>query len=383
MSRFPARRGGRPRVALVVPSLNSGGAERAALNMAAAAKKLDCVVVAERAGGDLCKDPLASNVIFVSNRLERSARPARAVRLARTLRRIGADAAVSMLSPVVTAAAARMAGTCVIHWLQAPLSRTTGVTSKSVRGRLQRQALLAACSAPAIVAGATPGLCDECRRLGIPREQMALLPNGLQLPSRGAKRAGAPDEPVIVTVGRLEPQKRHDLTIRAVARILEEVPVKLVIVGSGARERELRSLVDELGVSEQVTFTGFVEAPYEYVDQADVFTLATEHEGFGNVIVEALACGVPVVVSDVPYGPRFILDGGTYGNLVASGSVTALEHGLREALSEVPISERRAAALRNRAELFQLERVASRFEEVIKLAVSSESSVPDWLREWP
>ena len=109
-------------------------------------------------------------------------------------------------------------------------------------------------------------------------------------------------------VGRLEPQKRPDLLLEAVALLSTEREVELILlVGSGACERELEEKARMLGIAERVTFTGFVPDPYQCISSADVFALATDHEGFGNVIVEALACGVPTVVSDVPYGPRFIL----------------------------------------------------------------------------
>jgi glycosyltransferase involved in cell wall biosynthesis len=373
---------GTPRIAFVFASLNSGGAERAALNMAAAVKHAHCSVVVERRGGDLTDDPLARNVVFASDSMTRAPRLVRVANLARALRQVEADVAVSMLSPVVTASAARLAGAQVIHWLQAPWSRTTGVAASTVRGGIQRRALRIACGGSAVVAAATPGLCDECVNLGIPLERIALLPNGLDVPSIDPPRDSEAGMPMIVTVGRLEAPKRHDLTIRAVAEINGDMPVRLVVVGSGQDEAGFRQLAAELGVGSQVEFTGFVEAPQEYMRKADVFVLATEYEGFGNVIVEALACGLPVVVSDVPYGPRFILDDGAYGRLVEPGSVSALAAAIRHALDEAPLSISSATELRERAARFRTVHVAERFEALVDIIRRERAPLPNWCREW-
>jgi glycosyltransferase involved in cell wall biosynthesis len=351
---------------LVVPFLNPGGAERAALEMATAAPRSHCSVVAEWRGGELAGDPLARDVVFASDAA--GGRASRVVRLTRTLRPIRPHVVVSMLSPLVTAAAARALRVPVVHWLQAPWSQTTSVGAHGPVGAVQRRLLRLATAGTSLVAAAAPGLCDECERLGIPRGKLGLLPNGLRLPDvTRTDRARLP--PTLVTVGRLEPQKRHDLTIRAVAMIAAERPVRLVVVGCGRDEAALRGLARRLGVDAFVEFTGFVQAPVEQLRRADVFVLASDHEGFGNAIVEALACGLPAVVSDVPYGPRFILDGGRYGTLVEPGSVDALARGIRQALDRGTYSAEEAAAARRRAAAFEIGRVAQRFEDVLDCAV--------------
>ena len=180
-----------------------------------------------------------------------------------------------------------------------------------------------------LFAVATPGLLQECRALGVSPEKLALLPNGLVLPPFPPRRPRQ-ERCRIVSVGRLEPQKRQDLLLEATALLSKERELELVLVGSGARKPQLKEQARALGIFEYVTFTGFVPDPHRYIASADVFALATDHEGFGNVIVEALACGVPSVVSDVPYGPRFILGPTRIGHLVEPGSVP---HSLRRFVS--------------------------------------------------
>jgi glycosyltransferase involved in cell wall biosynthesis len=375
--------GSAPRVAIVIRNLNSGGAERAALNIAAATQNCDCTVIAEYAGGDLVGDPLAKDVVTVSHALEPSGRLSRVAKLTRALRSMRAEVVVSMLSPLVDTGAAGWLGLPVIHWLQAPWSRTTAVGGTSISAIFQRQILRAACSCHAIVAAATPGLAEECAALGIPRRRLAVLPNGLELPAPfEAIRSGARRRDTVITIGRLEPQKRHDVTLQAFARLVQTRSAHLVVVGSGREEQPLRSLARDLGIADKVEFTGFVADPNDRLANADVFALSTDHEGFGNVIVEALAWGLPVVVSDVPYGPRFILEDGRYGDLVPAGDIGALAEALRRALDEG--SDGGAAAARiQRAQAFSICRVAGRFDELVELVTQGSGEVSTRYLEWP
>ena len=269
-----------------------------------------------------------------------------------------------------------------MHWLQAPWSRTL-VGGRGAPGLAARTGLRASIYASRLVAAATPGLLDECRFLGIPEAKLALLPNGLVLPDDLTPLA--PDVgqelPLLVSVGRLEPQKRQDLLIQAFARLRRDTAARLLLLGTGRLEPELRRLCETLGVADSVDFVGFVPEPLPYIAAADVFVLATDHEGFGNVIVEALACGVRVVVSDVPYGPRFILNDGAYGDLVPPGSIQPLHDAIRDALAKGPLSVAERAAARARAERFAVVPVAERFERLVRVA-TSPISVIDADRLW-
>jgi len=352
-----------PRIAFILPTLNGGGAERAALNLARATPRSECVVVAESPVGDLNADPIASKVIVASEAPRDPSRVARIHRLTKVLRRLRPDLVVSTLSPIVSTGAALLAGVPVIHWLQAPWMRTTAASGRGPVSVSHRLALRTIAWQSRLIAATTPGLLDECLALGFASRKLALLPNGLVLPPfspRGPKRNGS----LIVMVGRLEPPKRPDLLMEAVALLSKEREIELALVGSGARERELEKRAEVLGIASRVTFTGFVPDPSTYVRAADVFVLPTDYEGFGNVIVEALASGVPVVVSDVPYGPRFILGPRKIGRLVAPGSATALADGLRVVLDRPPTDEELAEG-RRRAEDFSVDRIAIRFEEIV------------------
>lgn len=114
-----------------------------------------------------------------------------------------------------------------------------------------------------------------------------------------------PSEPYIVNVARLVPQKNHRLLIEAYARA--NLTEKLVIVGGGGEERHLRKLVESRGMNDKVIFAGSRSNPYPWMKRARLFVLSSKFEGFGVVLVEAMACGTPVVAVDCPGGVRDVL----------------------------------------------------------------------------
>lgn len=113
--------------------------------------------------------------------------------------------------------------------------------------------------------------------------------------------------PVILGVGRLEPQKDFSSLIHAFAKVRKVQPAKLMILGSGREEKKLNSLIQELGLEEDVAMPGFVNNPYSYMAKARVFVLSSIWEGLPTVLIEALAVGVPVVSTNCPSGPEEIL----------------------------------------------------------------------------
>lgn len=148
----------------------------------------------------------------------------------------------------------------------------------------------------------------------------------------------------ILTVGSLKEQKNHPLLLRAFA-MMARPDARLVLVGAG-EQAGLRALVGELGIADRVMFAGFHPDPTPFYRTADLFVLSSDYEGFGNVIVEAMACGTPVVSTDCPSGPAEILENGRYGRLVPVNDPAALATAMQAALAEAPdrvALQRRAA----------------------------------------
>ncbi|MCW6035182.1 glycosyltransferase [Spirulina subsalsa FACHB-351] len=139
--------------------------------------------------------------------------------------------------------------------------------------------------------------------------------------------------PVILGVGRLIPHKDFFTLIRAFAKVKEQISCRLVILGEGEMRRELEKLVQALNLTHDVDLLGFTDNPYAYMKQAKVFVLSSNCEGFGNVLVEAMTCGTPVVSTDCHSGPREILNHGKYGHLVPVGDAGKMAQAIVEVLT--------------------------------------------------
>ncbi len=170
---------------------------------------------------------------------------------------------------------------------------------------------------------------------------------------------GAP--PVILGIGKLKPQKDFACLIWAFARVRATRPARLLILGEGPQRDALLSLAGQLRVANAIALPGFVENPFAYMARAAVLVVSSAWEGFGNVVIEALACGCPVVSTDCPSGPAEILDGGTYGRLVPVGDDTALAQAILTTLDHPP----RRNCSRDRARMFSIDRAVERYLDVL------------------
>jgi glycosyltransferase involved in cell wall biosynthesis len=145
---------------------------------------------------------------------------------------------------------------------------------------------------------------------------------------------------IIVTIGRLDQQKRiQDVILAVDALRLRGRDVSLYILGEGPERNVLEQLIEQRNLNDVVTLTGKLENPYPILKAADVFVLASEFEGFGMVIVEALALGVPVVATDIPSGPQGILNHGQYGKLFRVGDIPKLVEHIESYLENRPEKE--------------------------------------------
>ena len=139
--------------------------------------------------------------------------------------------------------------------------------------------------------------------------------------------------PVLLAVGRLTKQKNYPRLIRAFSKVLGEINANLLILGAGNEKKKLMEIISNLGIEENVQLAGFVQNPYAYMANASVFVLSSDWEGLPTVLIEAMACGCPVVATNCPSGPDEILDGGKYGHLVPLNDVDALAKAILNSLS--------------------------------------------------
>ena len=191
--------------------------------------------------------------------------------------------------------------------------------------------------ADAVVA-VSHGVASALQQLGVPKPVViynpVITPQMLTLSHEPEVHAWFHgDEPVVLGVGRLEPQKDFATLIRAFAQVVRVRPARLLIWGEGSQRPVLQQLIQSLGIGDRVALPGYVSNPFASMRRAAVFVLSSRFEGLPNVLIQAMACGCPVVSTDCPSGPAEILDGGRYGHLVPVGDVEALAAAILEVLA--------------------------------------------------
>ncbi len=213
------------------------------------------------------------------------------------------------------------------------------------------------------------GISRDLQARGFPQRSIAVINNPLpsQLPPQHdfcdwqTALSATGEGPVIVTAGRLVPVKDQATLIDAFALLRAQRPARLVIFGEGPLDASLRAQVERLGIGSSVLLPGYVNDPSSCYEVADLFVLSSISEGFGNVLIEAMAHGVPVVSTDAPHGPREILENGRYGPLVAVGDAQGLAAAMEQTLQAPPPAE----LLRSRAADFHIDLIADRYEALL------------------
>lgn len=183
---------------------------------------------------------------------------------------------------------------------------------------------------------------DTCGLLGWPSEAVPVVPNPAIHPGLRLRRTDRVDHPwlqgagppVLLAVGRLAPQKDFPTLLRAFSRLRGHREARLVILGEGDERAALVALAEALDIRQAVDLPGFVTDPHAWMARASLVVLSSAWEGFGNVLVEALALGTPVVATDCPSGPREILANGRYGPLVPVGDDAALAAAIERVLAD-------------------------------------------------
>jgi exopolysaccharide biosynthesis WecB/TagA/CpsF family protein len=196
----------------------------------------------------------------------------------------------------------------------------------------------------AVSQGVAADLASTAR---IPAERITVIHNPVITPDFADRMQGAPphpwladrDCPVFVFAGRLTPQKDPETLLRAMARLVADTPARLIVLGEGELRDALALLACRLGISDDVCFCGFQANPLPWLRHATACVSSSRYEGLGNVIIEALACGTPVIACDCPYGPSEILLGGAFGRLVPVGDPDALAEAMAAQLRADPHPE--------------------------------------------
>jgi glycosyltransferase involved in cell wall biosynthesis len=160
--------------------------------------------------------------------------------------------------------------------------------------------------------------------------KIAVIPNSIDIEDirkRYEEPTGVEIPPgylLLSSSGRIEKEKNMSLLLKAFAAARMQTAMKLMIIGGGTEKENLRGLAQTLNIEGDVIFTGHQDNPYKFIKKSDIYVHTCLFEGFANSIIEALACGVPVISIDCPYGPRDIISNGENGFLVPMNDKEAL-----------------------------------------------------------
>jgi glycosyltransferase involved in cell wall biosynthesis len=358
------------RIALFLPSLRCGGAERVMLNLAGAfaGRSFDIdLVVAESAGPYLAQVPPQVRVIDLSAGRVLASLPM-LIRYLRQNRPVALLSAMEHANLVALwARGIARVPTRVVVSIHTTVSQRSG---QPLRGRLATASTGLFYKKAQGVVAVSDGVADDFARVtGLRRARIRTIYNPVVTPALSVL-AQAPlshpwfvagEPPVVLGVGRLAAPKDFPTLIQAFARIRSTRPARLLILGDGEKRSELNAWVHRLGLTADVSLPGYVDNPFAYMHRCSAFVLSSAWEGLPTALIEAMACGAPVVSTDCLSGPAEILTGGRYGQLVPVGDPEAMAAAVITILNEKPDT----AATRRRAEAFSTESSAAQYLELL------------------
>lgn len=354
------------RVAVFLSGLTGGGAQRRSLLLARGLVERGCdtdVVVVRSDGPFATELPARARLVALEPKAARmpvigerralwvlSSIPALARYLART--RPDVMLSTSTAGNLAALAAGKLSRSGVPVVITANSNLSAGASrAVPLAGALARTFIARAYRAADATIAISRGVADDLCALGLGKDRVVQIYNPLDvaaITSRAAEpvehawlRPGAP--PLIVTAAKLKPQKDYPTLLAAFARVRATRQVHLAILGEGEERQRIERRARELGIGDDIWMPGFVANPFAWMARASVFVLSSAWEGLSNALLEALACGCPVVSTDCPSGPREILAGGQYGTLVRVGDDAALAQAIVATLDAPPSRQRLVA----------------------------------------
>lgn len=367
----------RPLVSFFIPDLSLGGAEQVTINIAngLSARGYEIDLLLSRKEGEL-QSQLTSEVTVIELSPSRTSIfgvAAHLPALASYLRKKRPAVLFSQMSHVniVPLALNRLLEleTAIVPTHHTGMDASTETTPKD---RIVRHLYPSLYQSADQIIAVSEGIADDLtNRIPIEREDISVIHNPIQIEliQERSKEAVShewltdEDKDVVLFVGRIELEKDLKTWLEAFAQVSKRNPdARAVIGGTGTKKEEILAYAGELGVAELLSMPGYLENPYKYMRRADVFLLSSRYEGLPTVLIEALACGCPVVATDSPGGTREILDDGEYGLLVPVGDSNALAEAVCRTLEDPPSSE----ILQDRAEDFGSELILDEYEAFIE-----------------
>ncbi len=174
--------------------------------------------------------------------------------------------------------------------------------------------------------------------------------------------------PIAVAVGRIVPQKGYENLVEAISLANKTTPLRLLIIGGGELQNQISAKAREFGVEDRIDFTGAVHNPHKYTAKCDVFVCSSLFEGFGLVLAEALALGMPVVSTDYKHGAGEIIEDGKSGILVPVGDNEKMAEAILNLLENKPLAARMGEEAKKRAENFSVARMTGETLRIFRQA---------------
>lgn len=359
------------RISILLPDLRGGGAERVAVNLAngfvARGHAIDMVLM--KAEGQFLADLDASVRVVDLNakRLRNVFFP-----LVRYLRAERPTAMLASMWPLTLLALwagwVARGGTRMVLAEHTTWSRAEIIESPSVRWQVQTSMHWMFPKANHVVAVSRGAADDLARFANISRQCITVIYNPIVGDEMASDVPCAPPDGwwngthrKVLAVGTLKHIKDYPTLLRAFQSLSAHTEARLLILGEGPCREALEAQVRQLGLEGRVFMPGFVKDPAPYFAHADLHVLSSTGEGFGNVIVEALQAGTPVVCTDCESGPREILCDGRYGGLVPVGDAQALARAMALSLA----THHDPAALKARAQDFSIDKAVVQYEALL------------------
>ncbi|MFP6604473.1 MAG: glycosyltransferase [Pirellulaceae bacterium] len=366
-------------VSCFLPSLAGGGAERITVNLLQALKDFPVqleLVLADKSGPYLGDVPSTVPVVSLGTKhIRRSCRP-----LARYLQKQQPDILLSHLSHANLAAVlARKRSRTSTRLVLVEHLTMSAYRGERFRDRFIRPlARLLYRSAEAVVAVSEGAARDLEQQLRWSPGRVHVIHNPVVDPSvmeasqEPLDHPWAADHsiPVLLAVGRLTPQKDFATLLKAFALLSEQRSARLVILGDGEERQGLEQLSEQLAITDNVYFAGFVNNPYSWMQRVEGLVLSSRWEALPTVLIEALACGCPITATDCPSGPSEILQQGDYGTLVPMEDPTALCTGILQMLA----AKHDAQRYRERGQSFSFARAANAYMQLFNQISGREPS---------
>ena len=362
----------------LLPSLRGGGAERMTLNLLKGLNRKELqlkIILGEKVGPFIDKIPMDVSIINLKVHHMRDA----FLKLVRHLHQERPDILFSVMghTNVIALLAKRVANVSTKI-----LVSVHSTPSKVKKNRLDIRARLVPYferwlypKADKVIAVSQGVKNDISEYLGINKEKIAMIYNPIideeifELAQEPVNHPWFHNSkiPIILAVGALKKQKNYPLLFKAFKLICRKLPLRLVILGEGGERENLENLSQELKIADKIDLQGFQRNPYKFIAKASVFALSSSLEGLPTVLVEAMACGVPVVSTNCPSGPREIItEPGYNGLLVQTGNPKALAEAIFQVLDNKDLAMRLSKGGLERVKYFDAKKITKEYEELFK-----------------